>query len=145
MGVKHGAMAGLANATAHCEIPRMIPNLRTILILAALACAAPAFAQSYPVSGQWGESNTSQKGTIDCSGKRVIGFNGDQRTDSKGGVPAYRNKSVTKSDNSYRVVDVFTTGQISQGRTSYTLKQTDADHLEMTQQGGSTLTLQRCK
>jgi hypothetical protein len=119
--------------------------MRTILILAALAVATPALAQNYPVSGQWGESNSSQQGPIDCSGKRVIGFNGDQRTDSNGGVPAYRNKSVTKVDDTYRVTDEFTTGQISQGRTSYTLKQVDNDHLEMKQQGGSTLTLQRCK
>jgi hypothetical protein len=123
----------------------MIQILRSILVLAALALAAPALAQGYPVSGQWGESNSSQKGPIDCSGRRVIGFNGDQRTDSNGGVPAYRNRSVTKVDNSYRVTDEFTTGQISNGRTSYTLRQTDADHLEMTQQGGSTLKLQRCK
>jgi hypothetical protein len=134
-------MVRLADATSHCEIPRM----RTILILAALAFTAPVFAQNYPVSGQWGESNSSDKGAIDCSGKRVIGFNGDQRTDSNGGVPAYRNRSVTKSDNSYRVTDEFTTGQISNGHTDYTLRQTDADHLEMTQQGGSTLKLQRCK
>jgi hypothetical protein len=138
-------MVRLAAATPRRKIPPMIQAMRTILILAALAFAAPAFAQNYPVSGQWGESNTSQKGAIDCAGKRVIGFNGDQRTDSNGGVPAYRNKSVTKVDDTYRVTDEFTTGQISQGRTSYTLKQVDNDHLEMKQQGGSTLTLQRCK
>lgn len=119
--------------------------MRAILILAALAFAAPAAAQTYPVSGQWGESTSAGKGAIDCSGKRVIGFNGNQRTDSNGGVPAYRNRSVTQVGDSYRVTDEFTTGQISQGRTSYTLKQVDDDHLEMKQQGGSTLNLQRCK
>lgn len=119
--------------------------MRTILILAALALAAPALAQNYPVSGNWGESNSSDKGPIDCSGKRVIGFNGDQRTDSKGGVPAYRNRSVTKSGDSYRVTDEFTTGQISNGHTTYNLKQIDADHLQMTPENGSTVTLQRCK
>ena len=119
--------------------------MRTILILAALACATPAVAQNYPVSGKWGESSSSAKGAIDCSGKRVIGFNGDQRTDSKGGVPAYRNRTVTKSDNSYRVTDEFTTGQISNAHTTYDLKQVDADRIEMKQQGGKTLTLQRCK
>jgi hypothetical protein len=123
----------------------MIQNLRSILILAALAFAMPALAQNYPVSGQWGESNGSQKGPIDCSGKRVIGFNGDQRTDSNGGVPAYRNRTVQKSGDSYRVTDEFTTGQISNAHTDYTLRQTDADHLQMTQQGGPTLNLQRCK
>lgn len=119
--------------------------MRTILILVTLAFAAPAFAQSYPVDGKWGESTSSEKGAIDCNGKRVIGFNGDQRTDSKGGVPAYRNRTVEAVGSTYRVTDEFTTGQISNGRTSYTLKQTDADRLEMTQQGGKTLTLQRCK
>jgi hypothetical protein len=139
--VKDAARPALAGATAHCEIPPM----RTILILAALACATPAVAQNYPVSGKWGESTSSEKGAIDCSGKRVIGFNGDQRTDSKGGVPAYRNRSVTTSGSSYRVVDEFTTGQISNGHTTYNLRKIDDDHVEMTQQGGSTLKLRRCK
>lgn len=119
--------------------------MRAILILAALAFSAPAFADSYPVSGKWGESTSPEKGAIDCSGKRVIGFNDEQRTDSKGGVPAYRNKSITSSGGGYRVVDEFTTGQIRNGRTTYNLKQVDADRLEMTQQGGPTLKLQRCK
>ena len=134
-------MVRLANATG----PREIPLMRTILILATLAFSAPAFAQSYPVDGKWGESTSSEKGAIDCNGKRVIGFNGDQRTDSKGGVPAYRNRSVSTSGTGYRVTDEFTTGQIRNGRTSYNLKQIDADHVEMTQQGGPTLKLQRCK
>ena len=42
------------------------------------------------------------------------------------------------------MVDVFTTGQISNGSVSYTLRQVDADHIEMQQQGG-TIKLQRCK
>ena len=100
----------------------------------------------YPVSGHWGQSSSSANGAIDCAGKRVIAFNGNQRTDSKGGVPAYRNKSVTaESPSSYRVVDEFTTGQISNGSVSYTLRQVDADHIEMQQQQGGTLKLQRCK
>ena len=119
--------------------------MRTILILAALALAAPAFAASYPVSGKWGEITSTDKGAIDCAGKRVIGFNGNQRTDSKGGVPAFRNRSVETAGGGYRVTDEFTTGQIRNGRTTFTLKQIDADRLEMTQQGGKTLMLQRCK
>ena len=75
----------------------------------------------------------------------MIGFNGDQRTDSNGGVPAYRNRSVTPDGPSqYRVVDAFTTGQMSNARTSYTLRQVDPDHIEMQTQSG-TLKLQRCK
>lgn len=119
-----------------------------ILLTAALLsiCTLPAFADSYPVSGKWGESASSQKGAIDCSNKRVIAFNGNQRTDSKGGVPTYRNKSVTNDGSArWRVVDEFTTGQISNARTTYTLRQVDADHLEMNLQQGGTLKLQRCK
>ena len=86
-----------------------------------------------------------QKGAIDCAGKRVIAFNGDTRTDSKGGVPAYRNRSVTADGPSqFRVVDEFTNGQVNNAHTTYTLRQLDADHIDMRMQGG-TLKLQRCK
>ncbi len=120
--------------------------MRTTIPLAILlvVLAAPALAQNYPVSGQWGQSSSPDKGAIDCAGKRVIAFNGNQRTDSKGGVPAYRNKTVTADGSSYRVIDQFTTGQISNGSVSYTLRQVDADHIVMQQQGG-TIKLQRCK
>lgn len=119
------------------------------MILAAIlitASAAPALADGYPISGQWGESTSSNKGAIDCSNKRVMEFNGNQRTDSMGGAPAYRNKSITSEGPSrYRVVDEFSTGQISSGNTSYTLRQVDADHVEMNMQQGGAVTLQRCK
>jgi hypothetical protein len=121
-----------------------------VTLLAGLICvsalAAPAAAQSYPVSGQWGQSAGSTKGAIDCSGKRVMSFSGNQRTDSQGGVPAYRNRSVTADGPSqYRVVDEFSNGQVSDGHTSYTLRQVDADHIVLQSQQGGTLTLQRCK
>jgi len=74
------------------------------------ALAAPALADSYPISGAWDQSASSDKGSIDCAGKRVITLNGNQRTDSNGGVPAYRNKSVTAVGSDYRVVDEFSTG-----------------------------------
>ncbi len=121
--------------------------MRTLILSATFvaALAAPALAQNYPVSGNWGQSSSSAKGAIDCAGKRVIGFNGDQRTDSNGGVPAYRNRSVTAAGQSqYRVVDEFSNGQTSGARTSYTLRQVDPDHIEMQTQSG-TLKLQRCK
>ena len=109
------------------------------------ALAAPALADSYPVSGAWGQSTSSAKGAIDCAGIRVITFNGNQRTDSNGGVPAYRNKSVTPEGSSgYRIVDQFSTGQINSGSVNYTLRQVDADHIEMNGQSG-TLKLQRCQ
>ena len=109
--------------------------------------AAPVIAAgSYPVSGQWGESKSSEKGPGDCNGVRVIGFNGDTRTDSKGGVPAYRIKSIdAESGSRYRVVDQFTSGQIRNGSVKYTLHQVDDDHLELNMQMGGMLKLRKCK
>jgi hypothetical protein len=121
---------------------------RPLTILACLAgaaaLAAPAWAATYPVSGRWGQSTGSQKGAIDC--KRVIAFNGNQRTDSKGGVPAYRNRSVTAvGQRQWRVVDEFTNGQVSDAHTTYTLVEVDSNHIAMQMQQGGTLMLQRCK
>ncbi|HEY6831127.1 MAG TPA: hypothetical protein VI251_01445 [Pseudolabrys sp.] len=120
---------------------------RVLLVATTLAAlTAPALADNYPVSGRWGPSASSDKGAIDCSGKRVIAFSGDQRTDSNGGVPAYRNKSVTANGASrWRVEDIFTTGQISNAHTTYTLQQVDDDHIVMDLQSGGTLKLQRCR
>lgn len=116
------------------------------LAFALTVLAAPALAQNYPVSGQWGQSTSSDKGAIDCAGKRVITFNGNQRQDSNGGVPTYRNKTVTQEgSSSYRVVDVFTNGQVNNGSVSYTLRKVDDDHIEMQQQQGGTIKLQRCE
>jgi hypothetical protein len=124
-----------------------MPMARVLLVAAALAAlTAPALADNYPVSGRWGPSTGSNKGAIDCTGKRVIAFSGNQRTDSKGGVPAYRNKSVTADGSSrWRVVDEFTTGQISAAHTTYTLQRVDDDHIVMDLQPGGSLKLQRCK
>jgi hypothetical protein len=138
--VKHGG--GLANAARRCEIHDMRILIPALL---ALAFASPALADNYPVSGRWGESRNGDKGAVDCNGRRVIGFNGNQRTDSKGGVPAYRNISVRPYADGYRIVDEFTTGQISAGRTNLTLRKTGDDSIELNLQGGSTLKLQRCK
>lgn len=115
--------------------------------LLGLALASPALADNYPVSGRWGESRTGDpdKGAIDCNGRRVVGFNGNQRTDSKGGVPAYRNISVRPYADGWRIVDEFTTGQINGGRTNVTLRKSGDDRIELALQGGSTLKLQRCQ
>ena len=117
---------------------------RTILAAVLFAFATPVLAANYPVAGGWGVGAPPSKDAIDCSKLRVIAFNGNQRTDSKGGVPAYRNVSVTAAGGGYRIVDEFTTGQISAARVNYTLRLVDANHVEMTQ-GGDTLKLQRCK
>ena len=118
----------------------------TILIATVLTTlAAPVLADSYPVSGRWGQSNSSEKGPVDCGKLRVIEFSGNQRTDSKGGVPAYRNKSVSATGSTFRIVDEFSTGQIRNAHLNYTLTQTDTDHIELNMQPGGLLKLQRCK
>jgi hypothetical protein len=115
------------------------------LALLAAALAAPALADAYPVSGRWGESAGGEKGPIACAGRRVITFDGDQRRDSRGGVPAYRNRSVTAAGPSrWRIVDEFATGQIS-ARAVYVLQRLDADRIELDMQPGGTIRLQRCK
>jgi hypothetical protein len=122
----------------------MRKTILTALLVTALA--TPVLAQTYPVSGRWGESNSSEKGPIDCTGnRRVIGFFGDQRTDSNGGVPEYRNKSVQSVGQSdYRIVDEFSNAQVSAGQAEYTLRKIDSDHIVMNQ-SGTTLNLQRCR
>jgi hypothetical protein len=123
-----------------------MPVMKIIIALGlVLSGSAAAYAADYPVSGKWGQSNSSEKGPIDCSRLRVISFNGNQRTDSNGGVPAYRLKSISADGTRFRVIDEFTTGQIANARMSYTLSQIDADHIEMNLQQGGSLKLQRCK
>ena len=122
----------------------MRTRIMTALLVTALA--APALAQSYPVSGRWVESNSSEIGPIDCSGnRRIIDFLGNQRTDSNGGVPEYRNKSVQSVGQSdYRIVDEFSNGQVNAGQSEYTLRKIDSDRIVMNQ-SGTALNLQRCK
>lgn len=108
--------------------------------------AAPAFADAYPVTGKWGVSTSTKKGPIDCSKLRVISFNGEQRTDSGGGVPAFRNRSITRDGaDRYQVIDLFTNGMIKNGNVNYTLHQVDADHLELNMQKGGLLKLRKCR
>jgi len=139
----------------HAVRPRLIlppamptfSGMRTTILTALLvtALAAPALAQSYPVSGRWGESTTSEKGPIDCTDRRVIEFSGDQRTDSTGGVPAYRNKTVQSAGPSnYRIVDEFSNAQVSAGQSEYTLRKIDSNHIVI-DQSGIAVNLRRCR
>lgn len=132
-------------AMAVTTLSAMRTAILSIVLLSALA--APAQAQSYPVTGKWGESPDPSQGAIDCTGnRRVIEFSGDQRTDSNGGVPAYRNKSIVSAGPStYRVVDEFSNAQVNAGQSAYTLRKVDGDHIEMDNADGGTLKLQRCK
>ena len=102
-----------------------------------------ALADTYPVQGRWGVGQPSRQ-PVDCSNLRVIAFNGDQRTDNRGGVPAYRNISVTPSAGGARVVDEFNTGQI-RARVHFTLRQVDPNNIEMNQERVGLVKLQRCK
>src|SRR5690349_8806753 len=122
--------------------------MRTLILTVSLlgALAAPASASVYPVSGRWGQGSGDDKGAIDCAGKRVIAFNGSTRTDSKGGVPNFENRSVQAAGRDrWNVTDIFTTGQINQGQSIYTLRRLDDDTLEMDMQPGGLVKLQRCK
>jgi hypothetical protein len=144
LAVNHGVRPRLILTPATPTLSTMRTMILTALLVTALA--TPALAQSYPVSGRWGESNSSEKGLIDCSGnRRIIDFLGDQRTDSNGGVPEYRNKSVQSVGQSdYRIVDEFNNGQVRNGQSEYTLRKIDSNHIVMNQ-SGTALNLQRCK
>jgi hypothetical protein len=114
-------------------------------VLLAAALATPALAGTYPVSGRWGQSADDKKGAIECHGRRVIAYNGNTRTDSGGSVRAYQNRSVSEDGpGQYRIVDIFSNGQISNGQVSYTLRKVDADHIVLQSQSGI-VKLQRCK
>jgi hypothetical protein len=45
----------------------------------------------------------------------------------------------------WRVIDIFTTGQISNAQAVYTLRAVKADQLEMNMQPGGMIRLQKCK
>jgi len=119
---------------------------RLLLTIALVALSAPALADTYPVNGRFGVVTNFIDKPPDCTGKRVIAFNGDTRTDSKGGVPAYRNKSVQANGAAaWKVIDIFTTGQISNAQAVYTLRAVKDGQLEMNMQPGGMLRLQKCK
>jgi hypothetical protein len=124
--------------------------IRTLLIGAAAAAmaAAPSFtanAETYPVSGKWTYEIPPEDGPAKDCGKRFMEFNGEQRRDTGGGVPGYRNFSIDQTNGSeYRVVDSFSTGQIN-ARSSYTLRKVDGDNIELRlDSGGKTIKLRRC-
>ena len=129
---------------------RVTPIIRILAIVstasAGLLGGTPARADNYPISGRWGVTASTDKGPIDCAKLRVIAFNGNQRTDSGGGVPAYRNRSVQPAGTrTFRIVDVFTTGQISNAQANFTLTIVETDRAEMNLQPGGMLKLRKCK
>ena len=123
-----------------------IVRILTIVVVAVGVLSGPAFADNYPIAGRWGVTASTQKGPIDCGPLRVITFNGNQRADSGGGVPNYLNRSVRQIGSSeFRIVDVFSTGQISNAQAFLTLKLIESDRAEMNLQPGGVLKLRKCK
>jgi hypothetical protein len=122
-------------------------SARSIFVLAAVALSAPSYAlaqQSYPVSGKWTYENAAAEGPAAECGRRYVTFQGQQRFDTGGGVPSYRNVSVDNIGNdTWRIIDEFATGQIH-ARSNYTLRKVDADHIVM-QVAGNTIKLRRCQ
>ena len=115
------------------------------LIALAQTGALSAPAASYPVSGRWTYDHAAESGPAKNCGTRKMEFQGTRRLDSVGGVPEYRNVSVTQSSaSSYQVVDEFFTVQI-RGRMEFTLRIVDPDHIEIhLMRAGKTFMLRRC-
>jgi len=71
-------------------------------------------------------------------------FRGERRFDTGGGVPDYRNLTVTTAGaGNFALVDEFDTGQIN-ARLEYTLALIDKDHLRITLASGPVILLRRC-
>ena len=61
-------------------------------------------------------------------------------------MPAFRNQSIQQNGrNNFRIVDEFTTGQISNAQARYTLKIVEPDRVELNQQPGGLLKLRKCQ
>jgi hypothetical protein len=113
-------------------------------LLAGSLLATPAFALNYPVSGRYGLSDETKPGPIDCTGKRVIRFDGVQRFDSNGGVPEYRIFEMVQNGTAdFRITEWFDTAQI-RAQYKYTLRLVDSDRIELAMARGGTMKLKRC-
>jgi hypothetical protein len=114
-------------------------------VIAALAAATPALADSYPVGGAWTYENASEKGRAEKCGKRFMEFDGNLRHDTGSGAPEYKNiSSRISGPSTWTIVDEFFTGMI-RGRVTYTLSIVDADHVQLHfEKGGASPLLRRC-
>jgi len=110
----------------------------------ALIPAAAALADTYPVSGKWTYDNPRAEGAAEDCGSRYMSFEGNQRRDTGGSVPSFRNFKVEQIGNAqYRVTDQFDNAMIN-ARQIYTLRLVDDDHIEIQLQSGPTIALRRC-
>jgi hypothetical protein len=116
----------------------------TAAIVALPIIAGFAVADSYPVSGKWTYDNTAGEGPAKECGKRYMDFRGERRFDTGGGVPDYRNRSITQDGDNYSLVDEFNTGQI-QARLNYNIRRVDNDRIELKLPANKTVKLRRCE
>jgi hypothetical protein len=115
------------------------------LVMAAIVFAGPALADTYPVAGRFGVSAWSVKGAIHCTGRRTMTFTGNQRRDTGGGVPAFRNRSVTSlGGGRFAIVDEFATPQVHFAYTEYDLQIVDDERIALGLGSGQVIKLQRC-
>jgi hypothetical protein len=122
-----------------------VMTFRIALVTALGLLAAPAFAANYPIAGKWTYDNQAADKSAATCGARYMEFRGAQRFDTEGGVPQFRNFSVSGSAPTWRIVDEFFTVEI-RGRVTYTLHLIDTDHVELRLgDGGKRILLRRCK
>ena len=116
----------------------------TAAIVSLPIIAGFAVAQSYPVTGKWTYDDTGGDGPAKECGKRYMDFRGERRFDTGGGVPDYRNRTVTQDGDNYSLVDEFNTGQIS-ARLNYNIRRVDNDRIELKLPANKTVKLRRCE
>ena len=116
----------------------------TVAIVSLPIIAGFAVAQSYPVTGKWTYDDTGGDGPAKECGKRYMDFRGERRFDTGGGVPDYRNRTVTQDGDNYSLVDEFNTGQIS-ARLNYNIRRVDNDRIELKLPANKTVKLRRCE
>ena len=113
-------------------------------LIAGASLGAPAFADSYPVSGRWTFNDASGQGPAAACTGRIMTFSGNMRSDTGGGIHEYKNKSATQvGDRLYQIVDTFYNGQ-TWGFANYQLRLPDGDHIEISSAKDGSAKLRRC-
>ena len=119
-------------------------GLRLVTAAAGVLIAGAASADTYPISGKWTYDNPGADGPAKNCGARYMSFEGNQRRDTGGSVPAFRNFKIEQTGNAqYRVTDQFDNAMIN-ARQVYTLHILDNDHIKLDMVTGPTIALRRC-
>lgn len=116
----------------------------TVAIVSLPIIAGYAVAEPYPVSGKWTYEDTGGEGPAPECGKRYMDFQGERRFDTGGGVPDYRNRTITQDGDEYTLTDEFNTGQIN-ARVDYNIRRVDNDRIELKLPQNKTVKLRRCE